>query len=102
MLSSDIAVVTCHKRSSTPKLVRPHLSSAAQNSQLVPDGTEALSKIAHVNEALTNASMKKAASEEIKIDATTNSIVVSCDGTWKTRGHAYLVDVRSLVGADCE
>ncbi|GFY20208.1 uncharacterized protein TNCV_208401 [Trichonephila clavipes] len=44
-------------------------------------------KIADISEALANASMKKAAAEEKIIDGTVNSVVVSGDGTWKTRGH---------------
>ncbi|GFX25746.1 uncharacterized protein TNCV_4337301 [Trichonephila clavipes] len=42
-------------------------------------------KIADISEALANASMKKAAAEEKIIDGTVNSVVVSGDGTWKTR-----------------
>ncbi|GFU19323.1 hypothetical protein TNCV_3032451 [Trichonephila clavipes] len=42
-------------------------------------------KIADISEALANASMKKAAAEEKIIDRTVNSVVVSGDGTWKTR-----------------
>ncbi|GFU34315.1 uncharacterized protein TNCV_1991131 [Trichonephila clavipes] len=58
-------------------------------------------KIADVSEALANASMKKAAGEEIIIDGTVNSVVVSGDGTWKTWGHTSLIGVYTLIGADC-
>ncbi|GFT77383.1 uncharacterized protein TNCV_1470421 [Trichonephila clavipes] len=59
-------------------------------------------KIADISEALANASMKKAAAEEKKIiDGTVNSVVVSGDGTWKTRGHTSLIGVCALIGADC-
>ncbi|GFY19655.1 uncharacterized protein TNCV_4648271 [Trichonephila clavipes] len=58
-------------------------------------------KIADINEALANASMKKAAAEEKIIDGTVNSVVVSGDGTWKTRGHTSLIGVCALIGADC-
>ncbi|GFT24971.1 uncharacterized protein NPIL_143181 [Nephila pilipes] len=55
-------------------------------------------KIADASEALANASMKK---EEKIIDGTANSIAVSGDGTWKTRGHTSLIGVCTLIGADC-
>ncbi|GFV81995.1 uncharacterized protein TNCV_3151931 [Trichonephila clavipes] len=58
-------------------------------------------KIADISEALANASMKKAAAEEKIIDGTVNSVVVSGDGTWKTRGHTFLIGVCALIGADC-
>ncbi|GFV27222.1 uncharacterized protein TNCV_935461 [Trichonephila clavipes] len=58
-------------------------------------------KIADISEALANASMKKAAAEEKNIDGTVNSVVVSGDGTWKTRGHTSLIGVCALIGADC-
>ncbi|GFX90485.1 uncharacterized protein TNCV_4334901 [Trichonephila clavipes] len=58
-------------------------------------------KIADISEALANASMKKAAAEEKIIDGTVNSVVVSGDGTWKTRGHTSLIGVCALIGADC-
>ncbi|GFV89151.1 uncharacterized protein TNCV_4913501 [Trichonephila clavipes] len=58
-------------------------------------------KIADVSEALANASMKKAAAKEKIIDRTVNSVVVSGDGTWKTRGHTSLFGVCALIGADC-
>ncbi|GFY32892.1 uncharacterized protein TNCV_4025161 [Trichonephila clavipes] len=58
-------------------------------------------KIADISEALANASMKKAAAEERIIDGTVNSVVVSGDGTWKTRGHTSLIGVCALIGADC-
>ncbi|GFU07268.1 uncharacterized protein TNCV_2655941 [Trichonephila clavipes] len=59
-------------------------------------------KIADISEALANASMKKAAAEEKKIiDGTVNSVVVSGDGTWKTRGQTSLIGVCALIGADC-
>ncbi|GFY08928.1 uncharacterized protein TNCV_4661201 [Trichonephila clavipes] len=58
-------------------------------------------KIADISEALANASMKKAAAEEKIIDSTVNSIVVSGDGTWQTRGHTSLIGVCALIGADC-
>ncbi|GFX69717.1 uncharacterized protein TNCV_1770851 [Trichonephila clavipes] len=58
-------------------------------------------KIADISEALANASMKKAAAEETIIDGTINSVVVSGDGTWKTRGHTSLIGVCALIGADC-
>ncbi|GFU56646.1 uncharacterized protein TNCV_3930431 [Trichonephila clavipes] len=57
--------------------------------------------IADISEALANASMKKAAAEEKIIDGTVNSVVVSGDGTWKTRGHTSLIGVCALIGADC-
>ncbi|GFT26592.1 uncharacterized protein TNCV_3604191 [Trichonephila clavipes] len=57
-------------------------------------------KIADISEALANASMKKAAAEEKIIDGTVNSVVVSGDGTWKTRGHTSLIGVCALIGAD--
>ncbi|GFY67627.1 uncharacterized protein TNIN_386811 [Trichonephila inaurata madagascariensis] len=56
-------------------------------------------KIADVSEALANASMKKAASEEKIIHGTVNSVVVSGDGTWKTCGHTSLIGVCTLIGA---
>ncbi|GFU65186.1 uncharacterized protein TNCV_4056561 [Trichonephila clavipes] len=58
-------------------------------------------KIADISEALANASMKKAAAEEKIIDGTVNSVVVSGDGTWKTRGHTSLIGVCTLIEADC-
>ncbi|GFX29042.1 uncharacterized protein TNCV_3030841 [Trichonephila clavipes] len=58
-------------------------------------------KIADISEALANVSMKKAAAEEKIIDGTVNSVVVSGDGTWKTRGHTSLIGVCALIGADC-
>ncbi|GFX59080.1 uncharacterized protein TNCV_3815141 [Trichonephila clavipes] len=58
-------------------------------------------KIADISEALANASMKKAAAEEKIIDGNVNSVVVSGDGTWKTRGHTSLIGVCALIGADC-
>ncbi|GFW10927.1 uncharacterized protein TNCV_4459021 [Trichonephila clavipes] len=58
-------------------------------------------KVADISEALANASMKKAAAEEKIIDGTVNSVVVSGDGTWKTRGHTSLIGVCALIGADC-
>ncbi|GFX24328.1 uncharacterized protein TNCV_421291 [Trichonephila clavipes] len=58
-------------------------------------------KIADISEALANASMKKAAAEEKIIDCTVNSVVVNGDGTWKTRGHTSLIEVCTLIGADC-
>ncbi|GFU99410.1 uncharacterized protein TNCV_2501331 [Trichonephila clavipes] len=58
-------------------------------------------KIADISEALANASMKKAAAEEKIIEGTVNSVVVSGDGTWKTRGHTSLIGVCALIGADC-
>ncbi|GFT11128.1 uncharacterized protein TNCV_1084771 [Trichonephila clavipes] len=58
-------------------------------------------KIADISEALANASMKKAAAEEKIIDGTVNSVVVSGDGTWKTRGHTSLIGDCALIGADC-
>ncbi|GFY22579.1 uncharacterized protein TNCV_2178401 [Trichonephila clavipes] len=58
-------------------------------------------KIANISEALSNASMKKAAAEEKIIDGTVNAVVVSGDGTWKTRGHTSLIGVCALIGADC-
>ncbi|GFV51769.1 uncharacterized protein TNCV_1321251 [Trichonephila clavipes] len=54
-------------------------------------------KIADISEALANASMKKAAAEERIIDGTVNSVVVSGDGTWKTRGHTSLIGVCALI-----
>ncbi|GFV22244.1 uncharacterized protein TNCV_4964951 [Trichonephila clavipes] len=45
--------------------------------------------------------MKKAAAEEKIIDGTVNSVVVSGDGTWKTREHTSLIGVCALIGADC-
>ncbi|GFU31384.1 uncharacterized protein TNCV_1470941 [Trichonephila clavipes] len=59
-------------------------------------------KIADISEALANASMKKAAAEEKIIDGTVNSVVVSGDGTWKTRGHTSLIGVCALIGDDRE
>ncbi|GFU78174.1 uncharacterized protein TNCV_4402031 [Trichonephila clavipes] len=41
--------------------------------------------------------MKKAAAEEKIIDGTVNSVVVSGDGTWKTRGHTSLIGVCALI-----
>ncbi|GFW08816.1 uncharacterized protein TNCV_4299891 [Trichonephila clavipes] len=58
-------------------------------------------KIADISEALANASMKKAAAEEKIIDSTVNSVVVSGDGTWKTRRHTSLIGGCALIGADC-
>ncbi|GFV76181.1 uncharacterized protein TNCV_4672701 [Trichonephila clavipes] len=58
-------------------------------------------KIADISEALANASMKKAATEEKIIDRTVNSVVVNSDGTWKTRGHTSLIGVCALIGTDC-
>ncbi|GFV76595.1 uncharacterized protein TNCV_4728151 [Trichonephila clavipes] len=58
-------------------------------------------KIADINETLANASMKKAAAEEKIIYGTVNFVVVSGDGTWKTRGHTSLIGVCALIGADC-
>ncbi|GFW99388.1 uncharacterized protein TNCV_3006901 [Trichonephila clavipes] len=60
-----------------------------------------IAKIADISEALANASMKKAAAAEKIIDGTVNSVVVSSDGTWKTRGHTSLIGVCALIGADC-
>ncbi|GFY35533.1 uncharacterized protein TNCV_196361 [Trichonephila clavipes] len=57
--------------------------------------------IADVSEALANASMKKAAAEEKIVDGTVNSVVVSFDGTWKTRAHTSLIGVCALIGTDC-
>ncbi|GFS74554.1 uncharacterized protein TNCV_458791 [Trichonephila clavipes] len=57
--------------------------------------------IADISEALANASMKKAAAEEKIIDGTLNSVVVSGDETWKTRGLTSLIGVCALIGADC-
>ncbi|GFW76205.1 uncharacterized protein TNCV_3800401 [Trichonephila clavipes] len=57
--------------------------------------------IADISESLANASMKKAAPEEKIIDGSVNSVVVSGDGTWKTRGHTSLIGVCALIGADC-
>ncbi|GFX68916.1 hypothetical protein TNCV_682751 [Trichonephila clavipes] len=45
--------------------------------------------------------MKKAAAEEEIIDGTVNSVVVSGDGTWKTRGHTSLIGVCALIRVDC-
>ncbi|GFT07310.1 uncharacterized protein TNCV_1417131 [Trichonephila clavipes] len=58
-------------------------------------------KIADISEEFANASMKKAAAEEKIIDGTVNSVVVSGDGTWKTRGHTSLIGVCAMIGADC-
>ncbi|GFY25912.1 uncharacterized protein TNCV_1916621 [Trichonephila clavipes] len=57
--------------------------------------------IADISEAFANASMKKAAVEEKIIDGNVNYVVVSGDGTWKTRGHASLIGDCALIGADC-
>ncbi|GFW06159.1 uncharacterized protein TNCV_36351 [Trichonephila clavipes] len=54
-------------------------------------------KIADVSEALANASMKKATAEEKIIDGTVISVVVSGDGTWKTRGHTSLIGECTLI-----
>ncbi|GFW89927.1 uncharacterized protein TNCV_3274971 [Trichonephila clavipes] len=54
-------------------------------------------KIADISEALANASMKKAATEEKIIDRTVNSVVVNGDVTWKTRGHTSLIGVCALI-----
>ncbi|GFU23038.1 transposable element Tcb1 transposase [Trichonephila clavipes] len=45
--------------------------------------------------------MKKLLLREKIIDGTVNSVVVSGDGTWKTRGHTSLIGVCALIGADC-
>ncbi|GFY11745.1 hypothetical protein TNCV_1529371 [Trichonephila clavipes] len=58
-------------------------------------------KIADVSEALENASMKKAAAGKNIIDGMVNSVAVSGDRTWKTRGHTSLIGVCALIGADC-
>ncbi|GFT18404.1 uncharacterized protein TNCV_4059121 [Trichonephila clavipes] len=58
-------------------------------------------KIADISEALANLSMKKAAAEKKIIDGTVSSVVVSGDGTWKTREHTSLIGVCALIGADC-
>ncbi|GFY15363.1 uncharacterized protein TNCV_1571741 [Trichonephila clavipes] len=100
--------VSPNKSSSVKKLRSAHkISEAYENvvcaefqvSQKAYDRINA--KIADISEALTNASMKKAAAEEKIIDGTVNSVVVSGDGTWKTRGHTSLIEVCALIGADC-
>ncbi|GFX93172.1 hypothetical protein TNCV_4760541 [Trichonephila clavipes] len=84
--------VSPNKSSSVKKLPSAHkISEAYENvvcaefqvSQKAYDRINA--KIADISEALANASMKKAAAEEKIIDGTVNSVVVSGDGTWKTR-----------------
>ncbi|GFT80591.1 uncharacterized protein TNCV_5122941 [Trichonephila clavipes] len=60
-----------------------------------------IAKIADISEALANAWMKNAAAGEKIIDGTVNSVVVSGDGIWKTRGHTSLIGVCALIGADC-
>ncbi|GFS79842.1 uncharacterized protein TNCV_750271 [Trichonephila clavipes] len=82
--------------------VSPNKSSSAKKlpmSQKAYDRINA--KIADISEALANASMKNAAAEEKIIYGTVNSLVVSGDGTWKTRGHTSLIGVCALIGADC-
>ncbi|GFU19467.1 uncharacterized protein TNCV_4371441 [Trichonephila clavipes] len=100
--------VSPNKSSSAKKLPSAHkISEAYENdvciefqvSQKAYDRINA--KIADISEALANASMKKAAAEEKIIDGTVNSVVVSGDGTWKTRGHTSLIGVCALIGADC-
>ncbi|GFU23168.1 hypothetical protein TNCV_3516041 [Trichonephila clavipes] len=99
--------VSPNKSSSVKKLPSAHkLSEAYENvvwpefqvSQKAYDRINA--KIADISEALANASMKKAAAEEKIIDGTVNSVVVSGDGTWKTRGHTSLIGVCALIGAE--
>ncbi|GFX55121.1 uncharacterized protein TNCV_1155821 [Trichonephila clavipes] len=100
--------VSPNKSSPVKKLPSAHkISEAYENvvsaefqvSQKAYDRINA--KIADISEALANASMKKAAAEEKNIDGTVNSVVVSGDGTWKTRGHTSLIGVCALIGADC-
>ncbi|GFW95919.1 uncharacterized protein TNCV_1625791 [Trichonephila clavipes] len=59
-------------------------------------------KIADVSEALVNASMKKEVVEEKNIDGTVNFVIVSGDGTWKTRVHTCPIGVCTLIGAECD
>ncbi|GFX95133.1 hypothetical protein TNCV_3605921 [Trichonephila clavipes] len=90
--------VSPNKSSSAKKLPSAHkISEAYENvcvefevSQKAYDRINA--KIADISEALANASMKKAATEEKIIDGTVNYVVVSGDGTWKTRGHTSLIE----------
>ncbi|GFS98918.1 uncharacterized protein TNCV_3528891 [Trichonephila clavipes] len=100
--------VSPNKNSSAKKLPSVHkISETYENdvyvefqvSQKAYDRINA--KIADVNESLANASMKKATAEEKIIDGTVSSVVVSGDGTWKTREHTSLIGVCTLIGADC-
>lgn len=57
-------------------------------------------KLLSCSSEIAEASMQKATSEEIVLTGSSD-IVVSGDGTWKTRGHTSLIGVCTVVGDKC-
>ncbi|GBN83517.1 hypothetical protein AVEN_266038-1 [Araneus ventricosus] len=57
-------------------------------------------KIPRATTVVANSCMKKAAEEELLTGS--SDIMVSGDGTWKTRGHSSLVGVCTVIGAESE
>ncbi|GBM74051.1 hypothetical protein AVEN_102001-1 [Araneus ventricosus] len=55
--------------------------------------------ILHATTVVANSCMKKAAEEEELLTGSSD-IMVSGDGTWKTRGHSSLVGVCTVIGAE--
>ncbi|GBN24694.1 hypothetical protein AVEN_14940-1 [Araneus ventricosus] len=55
-------------------------------------------KILRATTVVANSCMKKAAEEELLTGS--SDIMVSGDGTWKTRGHSSLVGVCTVIGAE--
>ncbi|GBM80035.1 hypothetical protein AVEN_202545-1 [Araneus ventricosus] len=56
-------------------------------------------KILRATTVADNSSMKKAAEEE-ELSIGSSDIMVSGDGTWKSRGHSSLVGVCTVIGAE--
>ncbi|GBN88003.1 hypothetical protein AVEN_125011-1 [Araneus ventricosus] len=56
-------------------------------------------KILRATTVVANSCMKKAAEEEGLLTGSSD-IMVSGDGTWKTRGHSSLVGVCTVIGAE--
>ncbi|GBO37262.1 hypothetical protein AVEN_261937-1 [Araneus ventricosus] len=55
-------------------------------------------KILRATTVVANSCMKKAAEEELLTGS--SDIMVSGDGTWKTRGHSSLAGVCTVIGAE--
>jgi hypothetical protein len=60
--------------------------------------------IKHVKEAssiVAKNSMDAAVKEEVEMNDSNEDLIISGDGTWKTRGHTSLVGVCTVIGASC-